>query len=65
MSSIAYGFLWLFVFCVPWEGVIRISGVSIASRATGALALGMAMLVVLMTGRLRRWFPPPATRQRA
>lgn len=55
MSSIAYGFLWLFVFCVPWEGVIRISGVSIASRATGALALGMAMLVVLMTGRLRRW----------
>jgi O-antigen ligase len=55
MGSIAYAFLWLFVFCVPWEGVIRISGVSVASRATGALALGITMLVVLMTGRLRRW----------
>jgi O-antigen ligase len=55
MGSVAYAFLWLFVFCVPWEGVIRVSGVSVASRATGALALGIAMLAVLITGRLRRW----------
>jgi len=55
MSRLAYGFLWMFIFCVPWEGVIRVGGVSIASRASGALALVVCLLTVVISGRLRRW----------
>ena len=55
MTSIAYAALWLFVSVLPWEGVIRIGGVSIASRASGALALVICVLTVVMSGRLRRW----------
>src|SRR4051812_1342090 len=55
MISIAYGALWLFVFSVPWERLIVLSGISIISKATGALALGMTLLVVVISARLRRW----------
>jgi O-antigen ligase len=55
MTTIAYLAIWLFCFVIPWEGVIRVSGVSIASRAAGALALGCTLFAVLFSGRLRRW----------
>jgi len=55
MISIAYGALWLFVFSVPWERLIILSGISIISKATGALALGMTLLVMVISARLRRW----------
>lgn len=55
MTAIAYAALWLFVFALPWEGVIRMGGVSIASRASGALALVVCVLTVFISGRLRRW----------
>src|SRR5262249_21797081 len=55
MTGIAYCLLWIFVFCVPWEGVIRIGGVSIASRASGALAVVICVLTVVISGRIRRW----------
>ncbi|HKU63226.1 MAG TPA: O-antigen ligase family protein [Gemmatimonadales bacterium] len=54
MTSIAYAALWLFVFVLPWEGVIRIGGTAIASRATGVLAIGCTMFAVLLSGRIRR-----------
>ena len=55
MTTIAYLAISLFCFVIPWEGVIRVSGVSIVSRAAGALALGCTIFAVLFSGRLRRW----------
>lgn len=55
MTSIAYAALWLFVFSVPWERVIVITNMSIVTRATGAMALGLALLAVIISGRFRRW----------
>src|SRR5262245_51747150 len=54
MTSIAYAALWLFVFVLPWEGVIRIGGTAIASRATGVLAMGCTLFAVLFSARIRR-----------
>src|ERR671919_2711306 len=55
MKSIAYAALWLFVFVLPWEGVVRVNNMAIMSRATGMLAMGCAVFAVLSSGRLRRW----------
>jgi O-antigen ligase len=55
MSAIAYAALWVFVFSVPWERILVLPGISIVPRVTGALALGLALLGVVMSGRLRRW----------
>lgn len=55
MNSIAYAALWLFVFVLPWEGVVRVGNMAIVSRATGMLAMGCMAFAVLFSGRLRRW----------
>ncbi len=55
MTTLAYAALWMFVFVVPWEGVIALEGVAIISRVTGMLALGLTLLTVVLTGRVRRW----------
>jgi O-antigen ligase len=55
MSSLAYAALWLFVFSVPWESLIRINSVNVMSKATGAIALGFAVIAFVMSGRIRRW----------
>lgn len=55
MSKIAYGALWLFVLAVPWERVIVLPGLSIVTRATGALALVLSLLAIVVSGRFRRW----------
>lgn len=55
MSSIAYAALWLFVFVLPWEGVVRVNNTAILSQAMGMLAMGCTVFAVLSSGRLRRW----------
>jgi O-antigen ligase len=55
MTTVAYAALWIFVFSVPWERVLVITGVSVVSRIAGALALIVALLVVIISARLRRW----------
>ena len=57
MVAIAYAALWVFVFSVPWERIIVMPGVSIVPKVTGGVALVLAMIAVVMTGRLRRWHP--------
>jgi O-antigen ligase len=57
MTSLAYGALWLFVFSLPWEAVISIGGVAVASRVTGTLALAVVVVTVTITGRFRRLHP--------
>jgi O-antigen ligase len=54
MNSIAYAALWLFVFVLPWEGVVRVDKTAILSQATGMLAMGCTVFAVLSSGRLRR-----------
>jgi len=55
MISLAYGALWLFVFSLPWEGVIVFRGVALGTRLTGMVALGVTILAVMISGRVRRW----------
>jgi O-antigen ligase len=55
MIALAYAFLWVFVFSMPWERLLLLPGVAIIPRVTGALALGLALLAVVMSGRFRRW----------
>jgi O-antigen ligase len=55
MIAFAYAALWVFVFTVPWEDVLVIPGLGAISRLTGMLALGLALLAAVMSGRFRRW----------
>jgi hypothetical protein len=55
MTTIAYAALWIFVFSVPWEKTLALPGVSIIARGTGGVALGLTVLAVVISGRLRRW----------
>jgi O-antigen ligase len=55
MISVAYAALWIFVFSVPFEDVLVIPGLGAISRLTGMVALGLALLAAVMTGRFRRW----------
>lgn len=57
MSSLAYAALWLFVFSVPWESLVRINAANVVTRATGVLAVGVTVLAVVTAGRIRRWHP--------
>lgn len=54
MNSIAYAMLWLFVFVLPWEGVVRVDKTAILSQSMGIFAMGCAVFAVLSSGRLRR-----------
>jgi O-antigen ligase len=55
MITVAYAALWVFVFVVPWEMLVSLPGISIVSRVTGAIALGLTMLAIVIHGRVRRW----------
>ena len=55
MIPIAYSALWIFVFTLPWERVFALPGVNIITRATGGVAVALALLAVVISGKLRRW----------
>ncbi len=55
MVSVPYAFLWLFVFSLPWQGIIRIGNMAVVGRLLGAVALACALLAVVVNGRFRRW----------
>lgn len=55
MTSLAYAALWIFVFAVPWERLIALPGLYIVTRATGSMALGLTLLAIVISGRVRRW----------
>ncbi|HJR16058.1 MAG TPA: O-antigen ligase family protein [Gemmatimonadales bacterium] len=56
MSKLAYAALWVFVFTVSAEPTFRGFGV-VPSRVTGPVAVGLTLLTIVLTGRLRRWHP--------
>jgi O-antigen ligase len=53
--SIAYAALWFFVFSLPWQNFIVIPGVGVFSRVIGAVAVGLTIVVNVISGRFRRW----------
>ena len=55
MTSLAYVALWVFVFALPWERLVSLPGLYIVTRATGMLAVGLTLLAIVMSGRVRRW----------
>jgi O-antigen ligase len=55
MRSIAYAALWGFVFSMPWDWMAAVPGVAVIPRVTGGIALGLTVLAVVISGRLRRW----------
>ena len=55
MTSLAYVALWVFVFALPWERLVSHPGLYIVTRATGMLAVGLTLLAIVMSGRVRRW----------
>lgn len=54
MTSLAYAALWVFVFAVPWENIIVITGIGTISRLLGMVALILAGLAALVSARVRR-----------
>jgi O-antigen ligase len=57
LSVIAYVFTWLFVFAVPWEGMVVIPGLGTFSKLLGFVAFGAACLHVLLRARMRKLIP--------
>ena len=55
MNSLAYGALWIFVFAVPWERLAAVPGLAVVTRVTGAAALGLTLIAIVVSGRFRRW----------
>ncbi|MFL5476144.1 MAG: O-antigen ligase family protein, partial [Gemmatimonadales bacterium] len=43
------------VFSLPWENFIVIPGVGVFSRVIGAVAVGLTIVVNIISGRFRRW----------
>jgi O-antigen ligase len=55
MLPLAYAALCVFVFVLPWESVLVLPGMAVVSRGAGMIALGLALLAVVISGRVRRW----------
>jgi O-antigen ligase len=57
MLVFAYAALWLFCFAIPWQNTVVIPGLGTISKLLGILAVGMAVLAALFTGRVRKLDP--------
>jgi hypothetical protein len=53
MPKVAYFFLWIFAFAMPWENAVVIPGFGTVSRVVGLAAFGIGVISVLDSGRFR------------
>jgi O-antigen ligase len=53
MTKLAFGSLWLLVFSIPWQNAIVIPQLGTISRMVGALVVGLTILSVVWTRRVR------------
>ena len=53
MRKLAFAFVWLYAFSIPWEGV-QIPAAGTVARGIGVLALAWGVIAVAISGRLRR-----------
>jgi O-antigen ligase len=54
MITVAYLALWIFVFSLPWEGTVVIPGVGVIPKLVGITAAGLAVMMVVVQGRVRK-----------
>lgn len=52
-ATSAFFFLWLFVFSVPWEGILLVPGFGTAARVIGFVAFGVGAVGILERGYIR------------
>jgi O-antigen ligase len=55
MNTLAYGALWIFIFAVPWERLAAVPGLAVVTRVTGAVAIALTLMALVVSGRFRRW----------
>jgi O-antigen ligase len=55
MTSVAYAALWIFVFSIPWEGILVVPGMAVVPKLTGITALALTLFAIGVSGRFRRW----------
>jgi len=57
LSRVAFAFLWLFVFTIPWENVIIVPGIGTVGKLVGIIAFAVGVLAIVNTGHMRRVAP--------
>lgn len=57
LGKLAFTFLWLLVFAIPWEDAVTIPGFGTSARLIGMAALGLGAFAIIETGKFRRPAP--------
>ena len=57
LGKLAFAFLWLLVFAIPWEDAVTIAGFGTSARLIGIVAMGLGMFTIIETGKVRRPAP--------
>jgi O-antigen ligase len=53
LGKLAFAFLWLMVFAIPWQNAVMVPGVGTIARLIGALAGGLGLLALTERQRIR------------
>ena len=53
LAKLAFAFLWLMVFAIPWENAVMVPGVGTIARLIGVLAGGLGVLAIIERQSLR------------
>jgi len=54
MGRLAFAFLWLLVFAIPWEDAVTIPGFGTGTRLIGIPALALGVMAIVERGKVRR-----------
>lgn len=57
LSKLAFVFLWLLVFAMPWEDAITISDFGTSVRLIGMITVGFGVMAIIERGKVRRPAP--------
>jgi O-antigen ligase len=57
LGNLAFVFLWLLVFAIPWEDAVTIPGFGTSARLIGMAALCLGVYAIVETGKVRRPMP--------
>jgi O-antigen ligase len=54
LGRLAFAFLWLLVFAIPWEDAVKIPGFGTGTRLIGIPTLTLGVMAIVERGRIRR-----------
>src|ERR1700674_2922019 len=54
LGRLAFAFLWLFAFAMPWEDAVSIPGFGTGVRLIGIPAVALGVVAIIERGRVRR-----------